>query len=81
MRALRAMGTCIYQSPSRGFRMIAAERDTSVSALVKDFLSSLGAGESEVERLKREEREIRTRITGFRASEKISRDDLHDRRL
>ena len=65
----------------RRARMIAAERDTSVSALVKDFLSSLGAGESQVERLKREEREIRTRITAFRASDKISRDDLHDRRL
>jgi hypothetical protein len=65
----------------RRARMIAAERDTSVSALVKDFLSSLGAGESEVERLKREEREIRGRITTFRASDKISRDELHDRRL
>ena len=65
----------------RRARMIAAERDTSVSALVKDFLSSLGAGESEVERLKREEREIRSRITAFRASDKISRDDLHARRL
>jgi predicted transcriptional regulator len=65
----------------RRARMIAAERDTSVSALVKDFLSSLGAGESEVDRLKREEREIRNRITTFRASDKISRDELHDRRL
>ena len=65
----------------RRARMIAAERDTSVSAMVKDFLSSLGAGESQVERLKREEREIRTRITAFRASDKISRDELHDRRL
>jgi hypothetical protein len=65
----------------RRARMIAAERDTSVSALVKDFVSSLGAGESQVERLKREEREIRTRITAFRASDKISRDELHDRRL
>jgi phage shock protein A len=61
--------------------MIAAERDTSVSALVKDFLSSLGARESEVERLKREEREIRTRITSFRASDTILRDGPHDRRL
>jgi uncharacterized protein YdaU (DUF1376 family) len=65
----------------RRARMIAAERDTSVSALVKDFLSSLGAGESQVERLKREEREIRTRITAFRASDNTSRDELHDRRL
>jgi uncharacterized protein YdaU (DUF1376 family) len=65
----------------RRARMIAAERDTSVSALVKEFLVSLGAGESEAERLKREERALRERITSFRASDKLSRDELHDRRL
>lgn len=61
--------------------MIAAERDTSVSALVKDYLVTLGAGESQVERLKREERDLRAQITSFRASDKLSRDELHDRLL
>jgi predicted transcriptional regulator len=37
----------------RRARMIAAERDTSVSALVKRFLVELTAGETEFERLKR----------------------------
>jgi uncharacterized protein YdaU (DUF1376 family) len=64
----------------RRARMIAAERDTSISALVKGFLVSLGAGETQVERLKREERALRERITSFRASDKLSRDALHDRR-
>ena len=63
----------------RRARMIAAERDTSVSALVKEFLVRLGSGESQVERLKREERALRERITSFRASDKQSRDELHDR--
>jgi len=36
--------------------MIAAQRDTSVSALVKRFLLVLASGESETERLKRQER-------------------------
>lgn len=63
----------------RRARMIAAERDTSISALVKEFLVRLGSGESEVERLKREERALRERITSFRASDKQSRDELHDR--
>jgi uncharacterized protein YdaU (DUF1376 family) len=63
----------------RRARMIAAERDTSISALVKEFLIELGSGESQVERLKREERALRERITSFRASDKQSRDELHDR--
>ena len=63
----------------RRARMIAAERDTSISALVKEFLVTLGSGESQVERLKREERALRERITTFRASDKQSRDELHDR--
>lgn len=63
----------------RRARMIAAERDTSISALVKEFLLRLGSGESQVDRLKREERALRERITSFRASDKQSRDELHDR--
>ena len=59
--------------------MIAAERDTSLSGLVKEFLLKLGSGESQVELLKREERALRERITSFRASDKQSRDELHDR--
>ena len=65
----------------RRARMIAAERDTSVSALVKRFLVELAAGETEFERLKREEREIRGQITDFSASENLPRDDLYDRRF
>ncbi len=46
----------------RRARIKAAERDTSVSALVRRFLADLAAGESDVERLKREERELKARI-------------------
>jgi len=63
----------------RRARMIAAQRDTSVSALVKQFLLELASGETETERLKREERALRERITAFRASERLTRDDLHHR--
>ena len=63
----------------RRARMIAAQRDTSVSALVKRFLLDLGSGESETERLKRQERELRERITDFDASDRLSRDDAHRR--
>jgi predicted transcriptional regulator len=63
----------------RRARMIAAQRDTSVSALVKRFLLELGSGESEAERLKRQERELREGITDFDASDRLSRDDVHRR--
>ena len=59
--------------------MIAAERDTSVSALVKRFLVDLASGGSERERLKQEERMLRERVTAFRASDRLARDDVHDR--
>jgi hypothetical protein len=63
----------------RRARMIAAQRDTSVSALVKRFLLDLASGESETERLKRQERELREQITDFDASDRLSRDDVHRR--
>jgi hypothetical protein len=63
----------------RRARMIAAERDTSVSALVRRFLRDLASDESETERLKRQERELRERITDFDASDRLSRDDVHRR--
>lgn len=63
----------------RRARLIAAERDTSVSALVKQFLVDLASGGSERERLKQEERELRERVTAFRASDRLTRDDVHER--
>jgi plasmid stability protein len=63
----------------RRARVKAAEHDTSVSALVRRFLSELASGESDIERLKREERELRARIAAFTAGNRISREDVHGR--
>ena len=63
----------------RRARLIAAQRETSVSALVRGYLVELASGESEAERLKRRERELRQRITDFRAGDRLSRDEVHDR--
>ena len=52
--------------------------DTSVSALVKQFLTDLAAGESEFERLKKMEQALRERITTFRASDRLKRDASHE---
>jgi antitoxin component of RelBE/YafQ-DinJ toxin-antitoxin module len=70
----------------RRSRIKAAEAGTSVSAVVKSFLFQFAqgqAGESEFDRLKRLQQEtlaaIRARAGGFRASDNVSRDALHDR--
>jgi phage shock protein A len=64
----------------RRARIVAAERGTSVSALVKGFLEELGTGESEVERLRKQEQALRARIDAFRAGDRLPREALHERR-
>jgi hypothetical protein len=63
----------------RRARIRAAERDTSVSALVKGFLIELASEESDAQRLEREERELRAHIRAFTAGNRLSRDDAHGR--
>ncbi len=63
----------------RRARIRAAEAGKSVSALVRGFLNDLGTTETEAERLKREEAVLRTQIMGFRAADRLSRDEVHER--
>jgi hypothetical protein len=66
----------------RNARMKAAELDTSVSALVKRYLTELGSGESEFARLKREEQALRDQVpASFSAKDNLPRDQLYDRNL
>jgi hypothetical protein len=43
-------------------------------------LDRAGANESDAERLKREERALRERISTFRAADRLPREDVHRRR-
>ena len=63
----------------RRARIRAAEQDTSVSALVREFLSRLGQEESDFERGKRLQKEVLATIRSFRAGNRLSRDEVHDR--
>lgn len=70
----------------RQARIKAAEQSTSISALFRAFLIRLTAnkgGESEFQRLAREEQELRDELRRRRISlnpaYNISRDELHDR--
>jgi hypothetical protein len=63
----------------RRARIKAAEHDTSVSALVKQFRVELAASENDTERLKRDEEELRAQIVAFTAGDRLSQDDVHKR--
>jgi hypothetical protein len=76
---MRNITVAIDDDTYKRARVAAAERETSVSALVKAYLEQLASHETESERLKRREREIRSQITAFNASDRLSRDELHAR--
>ena len=63
----------------RHARLCAVQQDTSVSALVKGFLTSLSQGESEFERLRREEMGLREQVVDFKGGDRASRDVLYER--
>ena len=63
----------------RRTRMRAAARDTSVSALVREYLTSLGDEESDFERRRRLQDEVLASVRRFRAGERLKRDEAHDR--
>ncbi len=65
----------------RKARIRAAELDTSVSAIVRKYLTEFAEGESRFERLQRQEEAVRERIKNFSAGDRLSRDELHDRKL
>lgn len=65
----------------RRARIKAAERDTSVSRMVREFLNRVAGEESEFERLARQERELRAQIKNFSGADRLSREELHDRSL
>jgi plasmid stability protein len=65
----------------RRVRIRAAEQNTSVSALVRQFLSQLGADETDFERRKRLQDKVLASIQRFSARERVSRDELHDRAI
>jgi plasmid stability protein len=63
----------------RRARIRAAERDMSVSALVRELLTQLSEEEPEFERRKRLQAEVLASIKQFRANDRLSRDEVHDR--
>jgi hypothetical protein len=63
----------------RKARIKAAERNTSLSSLVKMFLESLAEDEGEFKRLERLQEESYSKIECFETSRRITREELHRR--
>jgi plasmid stability protein len=63
----------------RRARIRAAELDTSVSSVVRRYLTEFVSGESDFERRKRLQDETLASIGAFRAQDRLSRDEVHRR--
>jgi plasmid stability protein len=63
----------------RAARIRAAERGSSVSALVADYLSSLSESDAEFVRLEAQEQRVQRQIEHFSARDRLDREELHSR--
>ncbi|MDQ2876362.1 MAG: hypothetical protein M3Y33_16805 [Actinomycetota bacterium] len=63
----------------RNARVTAAQRDTSVSALVVAYLEQLSGRMDEFGRLEALQREVQAEIGQFRAADRLDRGEVHDR--
>jgi hypothetical protein len=63
----------------RSARIRAAERGSSVSALVAEYLRSLSEREAEFAKLESQQRRIQGQIGRFSARDRLDREELHGR--
>ena len=65
----------------RDARVRAAERGSSVSALVAEYLRSLSDREAQFDRLEAQQHQVQREIDRFSARDRLDRDEIHDRAL
>lgn len=63
----------------RAARVRAAERGSSVSALVAEYLTSLSRRDAEFARLEAQQRRIQAEIERFSARDRLGREEVHTR--
>ena len=63
----------------RNARVAAAQRDSSLSALVVTYLERLSGRMDEFARLEALQHEVQAEIGQFRAADQLGRDEVHDR--
>ena len=76
---MRDLTVTVPDEVYRQDRVRVAEQGRSVSALVSEDLATLGDAEGELERLVAQQEEVLTEVDSFRASDRLDRDQLHER--
>ena len=76
---MRNITVTVPDETYRRARVRAAELDTSVSALVRDFLEEVAVKESDFDRRRRLQDEVLASIRRLRAGGRLKRDQAHDR--
>jgi plasmid stability protein len=79
VRHVKNITVSIPDEVYREARIRAAERGTSVSALVANYLRSLPEHEAEFARLEAQQRRVQDEIETFRGGDRLGRDELHER--
>jgi hypothetical protein len=83
---MKSITVSIDDETYRRARIRAAELNMSVSSMVKRYLASVSndahqpVSQEEFRRLEQLEEEIRSRITNFNGGDRLSRDELYDRK-
>jgi len=78
---MRNITVSVPEEVYRHARIKAAEQGESVSALVAQFLATLSNKDEQFERLLAQQEEVLAEIESFRASDRLERDQLHDRAI
>ena len=65
----------------RRARIRAAEQNTSVSAMVRQFLTETGTAETDFERRRRLQDQVLATLSRFSARDRLTREEVHDRAL
>ena len=77
--AMKNITVSVPDDVYRSARIRAAERGSSVSALVAGYLRSLSGDGAEFARLEAQQRRIQSQIKQFSAVDRPGRDEIHDR--
>jgi plasmid stability protein len=79
IRRVKNITVSVSDDVYRAARIRAAERGSSVSALVGEYLRSLSGADAEFARLEAQQRVVQAEIDAFRAGDRLGRDEIHDR--
>ena len=76
---MRQLTVSIPDDTYRAAHLHAAERGTTVTALVAEYLRSLSEGDAEYARLQTKQQQLHAEIEHVSASDRLDRDAVHER--